>query len=123
MSKIFQTSKVPTKIYILSCTHISCKINVSHTINSRPPPPEDKRRPHSRENLCSSISEEHVMGWPCPSVHMIRFPLLGNKNLYFTQQWDQGLDWSKNYRGHCGRFYCCSLGFWRRVDLQFDSDV
>jgi hypothetical protein len=35
ISKIFQPSKVPIKIYFLSCAHISFKINVPHTNNSR----------------------------------------------------------------------------------------
>jgi hypothetical protein len=43
MSKIFQQSKVPTNINILSCVHISFKINVPHTNNSLPP--EDQQRP------------------------------------------------------------------------------
>jgi hypothetical protein len=37
ISKILQPSKVPTKIFILSCVHISFKINIS-LIQTTPPP-------------------------------------------------------------------------------------
>jgi hypothetical protein len=40
---MFQPSKVPTKIYILSFVHISLKIHVPHTNNSRLP--ENSERP------------------------------------------------------------------------------
>jgi hypothetical protein len=43
----FQPSKVPTKIYILSCIHISFKTNGPHADNSRLP--EDQQPPSPRE--------------------------------------------------------------------------
>jgi hypothetical protein len=53
MSEIFHTSKVPTKIFILSCAHIWIKINVSHTNNFPPTASPGERAPQFGNLFCS----------------------------------------------------------------------
>jgi hypothetical protein len=63
VSKIFQPSKVPIKVYMLPYTHNSFKINISLT-QTTPPPPEDQRHPWrgARSTVWEPLDYKHAEG-------------------------------------------------------------
>jgi hypothetical protein len=72
--KIFQPSKMSTKIYTSSCTHISFKINASLIQEDSPPPPRTNSAPRWE---APHILETRVQYWlSYPSVYMIFISLL-----------------------------------------------
>jgi hypothetical protein len=63
--KIFQPSKVPTKIYIIYCTHIFFKINMSLIQTTAPPPPRGGGEGRQFWYFCSIVKRQtrHIEGY------------------------------------------------------------
>jgi hypothetical protein len=71
--KIFKPSKVPIKIYILSCVHISSNINMSLIQTSRLPPKDQQRplgevAPHSLRTSELQTQETNIRALRIPAT-------------------------------------------------------